>query len=142
LRGESANDHCTRLDDPLLVLDSGAVSKLSARTDVARSTIRALKRQGEWPPTVPSVVLVESLQGDGRRDAGTNQFLKSCDVEEEVPVKLARRAAALRRLAGQGSAVDAILVARAEPGGVVLTGDVGDLRALAAHAEAVTVERI
>lgn len=87
-------------------------------------------------------MLVKSLHGDGRRDAATNQFLKSCDVEVEVALKLARRAAALRRLAGRGSAVDAIVVASAEPGGVVLSGDVGDLRALAAHADDVTVEQI
>jgi len=44
-------------------------------------------------------------------------------------------------LAGRGSAVDAVVVAGAEPGGAVLTGDVADLRALAEHAEDVEVLR-
>ena len=54
---------------------------------------------------------------------------------------LVRRAAALRFAARRGSAVDAVVVASAEPDGVVLTSDVGDLRALAAHSRGVIVER-
>ena len=52
-----------------------------------------------------------------------------------------RRAGALRALARQGSAVDAIVVALAEPGGAVLTSDLKDLRALATHADAVHIYR-
>jgi hypothetical protein len=39
-------------------------------------------------------------------------------------------------------AVDAIVVAMAEPGSTVLTGDEADLGALSAYARQVTVERI
>ena len=46
-----------------------------------------------------------------------------------------RRAGALRALAGRGSAVDALVVAIAEPGGMVLSGDMGDPRALAERDE-------
>jgi hypothetical protein len=59
-----------------------------------------------------------------------------------VSVRLARRAAELRRKAGRGSAVDAVVVATAEPGGTVLTTDAGDLLALAQHADNVAVEAI
>lgn len=55
---------------------------------------------------------------------------------------LARRAGELRHLAARGSAVNAVVVASAEPGGVVLTGDIEDLGALASHADAVRIERI
>jgi hypothetical protein len=48
----------------------------------------------------------------------------------------------LRYAAGRGSAVDAIVVAMAEPGGSVLTGDHGDIAALASHADGVGVERL
>jgi hypothetical protein len=58
-----------------------------------------------------------------------------------LPEVSARRAAALRGLARRGSAVDAVVVATAEPGGTVLSGDVADLEALATHADGVTVER-
>jgi predicted nucleic acid-binding protein len=88
------------------------------------------------------MVLVESLHGDTGRDANTNRFLKTCIIESNVSVTVARRAAELRRLARTGSAVDALVVAIAEPGGTVLTGDRADIEALAAHAVRVSVEVI
>lgn len=117
-----------------LVLDSGGVSLLAASTaDTARFRLRF-----GWPALVPSVVLAESLTGDHRRDHAANGFLQGCvvvDVDEHV----AREAARLRTLTGRAgsiTAVDAVVAAlaaqRTDP--VVLTGDPGDLRALAAHA--------
>jgi hypothetical protein len=91
--------------------------------------IRAFRDAGLWPPVVPSLVLVACLTGRRRTDANVNRFLKTCDVVEHVPERLARRAATLRAKAGQGSAVDALVVAMAEQGGDVLSGDLADLRA-------------
>jgi hypothetical protein len=125
-----------------LVLDSGGVTRLSRQNQDAAAMIAVFKRDGIWPPVVPSVVLVETLTGRQRADALTNRFLKTCDIVEDVPQHLARRAAALRTLARRGSAVDAIVVAIAEPGGTVLSGDVGDLRALASYANDVEVHRL
>lgn len=88
---------------------------------------------------VPSSVLVECLRGDPTADAATNRFLEGCKIEIELPFVRARRAAELRRRAGRGSAVDAIVVAFAEPSGTVFTGDEADIRALAAHAIRVSV---
>ncbi len=104
--------------------------------------IIALREEGLWPPAVPSVVLVECLRGHGTRDAAENRFLKTCDVVETLPEALARRAAWLRGRARRGSAVDALVVAMAEPAGTVLTTDPGDLQALAAYSDGVAVERI
>ena len=126
----------------MLVLDSGGVSRLAERSRQAVALIRELRGEGLWPPLVPSVVLVECLEGHGGRDANENKFLKTCDVSEHVPESLARRAAALRRLARRGSAVDALVVASAEPGGTVLTSDPKDLQALAAYAEDVAIVRV
>ena len=126
----------------MLVLDSGGVSFLAKRNQVAVAAIRALARDGLWPPLVPSVVLAEVVTGRQRGDATMNRLLKTCDVAEELPASLARRAGELRHLAGRGSAVDAIVVASAEPGGVVLSGDVEDLSALSTHANAVRIERV
>ena len=123
-------------------MDSGGVSFLARRNQDAVATIRALVRNGEWPPSIPSVVLAESLTGRQRDDAAVNRLLKTCNVSEGLPVFLARRAGELRHLARCGSAVDAIVVASAEPGGVVLSGDLGDLGALASHADAVRIEPI
>jgi hypothetical protein len=126
----------------VLVLDSGGVSRLAERSRQAAALLQALRDEGFWPPRVPSVVLVECLEGHAGRDANENRFLKICDIAEDVPELLARRAALLRRRARCGSAVDAIVVALAEPGGTVVTSDPHDLQALAAHAEHVNVVRI
>ena len=124
-----------------LVLDSGGVSRLARRSQDAAALIMTFARQGIWPPVVPTVVLVECLNGRPKHDAVTNRFLKTCDITEDLPEHLARRAGALRASAKRGSAVDALVVAMAEPGGSVLTGGTVDLRALAAHADDVTVVR-
>jgi len=126
----------------VLILDSGGVTRLSERSRDALALILALRAEGLWPPTVPSVVIVECIQGHAGRDANENRFLKTCDIVERVPESLARRAALLRRLARRGSAIDAFVVASAEPGGTVLTSDPKDLEALAMHAEDVSIETV
>jgi len=124
-----------------LVLDSGGVTRLARRNAESLATIRAFRREGLWPPVVPTMVLVESVTGRQRTDANVNRFLKTCDIIERVPEGIARRAASLRARVRQGSAVDALVIALAEPGGDVLSGDLADLRALAMHAVDVTVHR-
>jgi predicted nucleic acid-binding protein len=125
----------------MLVFDSGGLSRVSQRSRRAVALIEALQAENLWPPVVPTVVLAESNTGAARTDANINRLLKSCDLEPVVAEATARRAGQLRARARRGSAVDALLVALAEPGGTVLTGDMGDLEALAAHAEAVAIER-
>jgi predicted nucleic acid-binding protein len=125
----------------MLVLDAGGISRLARRTQDAAAAIIVFKREGLWPPVVPSIVLVESLTGRQQSDATVNRLLKTCDVVEQLPQQRARRAGQLRARARRGSAVDAVVVASAEPGGTVLSGDVADLRALAAYARDVTIER-
>ena len=126
----------------MLVLASGGVTRLAERSRDSLALIVAFRDEGLWPPRVPSVVLVESLRGHAGRDANENRFLKTCEIIDSIPESLARRAALLRRLARRGSAVDALVVAIAEPGGTILTSDPGDLKALAAHAQDVVVEPI
>ena len=126
----------------MLILDSGAVSRLAERSTRTLAIVRALRADDLWPPIAPTVVLVESLQGHSGRDATTNRFLKTCVIETQVSERTARRAAELRRRARRGSAVDAIVVALAEPGGTILTGDKEDIEALAAHAHDVSIETI
>ena len=125
-----------------LVLDSGGVSRLARRRPEAAAAIAAFADEGLWPPVVPSVVLVESTTGRQRNDADVNRFLKTCEIVEDLPQHLARRAGTLRAQARRGSAVDATVVAFAEPGGVVLTGDIKDLSALAEHADGVRIYRV
>lgn len=126
----------------MLILDSGGLSYLATRNQDSAATIRVFVRDGLWPPVVPSVMLAESITGRQRNDANVNRLLKACDVVEELPEALARRAGQLRFRAQRGSAVDSILVATAEPAGTVLTGDEQDLSALANHADQVTILRV
>ncbi|MDR1825784.1 MAG: hypothetical protein LBR27_10750 [Bifidobacteriaceae bacterium] len=88
------------------------------------------------------MVLVESLTGMPSRDANVNRLLKACDIRSTASEPTARRAAALRTWSRRGSAVDALVVALAEPGGTVLTSDGGDLGALAAEAVDVLIETV
>ncbi len=125
----------------LLVLDSGGITRLAQRRQDTAALITTFIRAGVWPPIVPSVVIAECTSGRPQADVAVNRLLKTCDIIEAFPERVARRAGALRALAGRGSAVDALVVAIAEPGGTVLSGDMDDLRALAEHAQDVEVRR-
>jgi hypothetical protein len=114
---------------------------LARRPEDAAAIVAVFTRDGLWPPLVPSVVLVESLSGLPRTDVRVNRLLKTCEIVEQLLERTARRARELRALARAGSAVDAVVIALAEPGGAVLGSDLKDLRALAAHALDVTVHR-
>ncbi|HET6151611.1 MAG TPA: PIN domain-containing protein [Marmoricola sp.] len=122
----------------MLVLDSGGLSLLARRDVHSAALMIRLRQRGLWPPVLPMVVLVESLTGT-ERDANTNRLVKACDVDTTLSVRTARRAAELRARSRRGSAVDAVVVATAEPGGTVLTSDDEDLRAPAAHAVGVEI---
>jgi predicted nucleic acid-binding protein len=126
----------------MLVLDSGGLTRLAKHDRATAALLLNLRRRGLWPAVVPTAVLVESLTGTRRKDANVNRFLKACDVRSAVPERVARRAAELRTRARRGSAVDALVVAIAEPNGNVLTADGEDLTALAANAFGVEIEVI
>lgn len=126
----------------MLVLDSGGFSRLGERSKRSLALIQEFRNAGLWPPVVPTMVLVECLQGHPGKDANANRFLKTVVNDEVVSIEVARRAAELRRRAKTGSAVDALVVTAAEPNGTVLTGDEADITALAAHARNVSVELV
>lgn len=131
----------------MLVLDSGGLSRLAARTRRAAALIEAFRREGLWPPVVPTVVIAESTTGAARTgaartDANINRLLKACDIDPTISERTARRAGQLRAAAKRGSAVDAIVVALAEPGWTITTTDPDDLRALATHAKDVFIEPV
>lgn len=67
---------------------------------------------------------------------------KSCEVDPVVAEAKARQAGQLRARARRGSAIDALVVALAEPGSTVMTSDPDDLHALAAYADQVVIEAV
>jgi predicted nucleic acid-binding protein len=116
-----------------IILDSQGPTGLANN----RARLEELRRRGEWPAIVPSVILTEALTGDHRRDHLENRLLRACEIRP-VDELLARSAARLRavvRVRRAPSAVDAIVVAVADEAGgaVVISSDPGDLRALAQH---------
>ena len=117
-----------------IVLDAHGLTALAAR----RADLEELRRRGEWPAIVPSVVLTEALTGDHRRDYHQNRLLRTCEIRS-VDEVVARAASALRTRVGgrrRPSAVDATVVAMADAAGgaTVLSSDPRDLRALAGYA--------
>ncbi|MEY3618134.1 MAG: hypothetical protein RL726_832 [Actinomycetota bacterium] len=122
----------------MIVLDSGGVTKLSERSLDSLALLKKL-RELDSLFIVPSVVLVESLHGNSPKDANTLRFLRTCVVEEALTGGVAKRAAELRRLSGHGSVVDAVVIAFAEPGGTVVSGDRVDMARLADRAHDVQV---
>jgi predicted nucleic acid-binding protein len=110
-----------------LVLDSGGVSALAGQ----RARLAELRRRGVWPPQVPSVVLVEVLTGDHRRDFHENQLLGLCQIRPVVE-QTARAAARMRTATGRAdeiSASDGIVAALAVSvrDSVIVTSDPVDL---------------
>ena len=110
----------------------------------ARAVLTA-SRQAGVPVLVPAAVLAETLFGD-ERDTRANQALKKLQV---IPLTeaVARSAAELKRLAGMtgvAATIDAVVVATsvAAGGGVVLTSDIDDVRALANCAAGIRIRPV
>jgi len=124
------------------VLDAGAVRRLADRSPRSAVTLAALRDRGLWPARVPSVAVAEALTGDIEADRAVEAFLRCCDVVESIDGALARRAAWLRAAANRGTVADAVIVATAEPGGVVLVANRPTIEAMALFADGVFVERV
>jgi len=129
-----------------LVLDAEGVSK-AARGDVAAAAFVAAAARLGLPVVVSAITLTETLRGTPR-DAPVHRLLKGMEVVP-VDVEIARAGGRLLGRAGQSDTVDAIVVATAEMlvtrlGGpvLVLTSDVGDLRALAEPPSRVRVQSV
>jgi predicted nucleic acid-binding protein len=128
-----------------VVLDSEGLWAIARNDSEDARAVLAASNQAGVPVLVPAVVLAEALFGD-RRDSRANQALKKLQV---IPVTdlIARSAAELKRDAGMtgiAPTIDAIVVATsaAAGGGVVLTADVDDVRALANCATGVRIRPV
>ena len=122
-----------------LYLDSGAVDRLAREDRQSFVDVQQLRKDGYWPPVVHTVVLSECVSGRARDDVPADRLIKICQVLDRLPERVARRAGELRTKSQRGSAVDAILVALAEPDGAVMTNDLKDFEALASNAQNVTI---
>jgi hypothetical protein len=89
---------------------------------------------------VPAPVISEAVTGSGPRDSRVNRALKSC-VIMPLDESLARAAGALRYRHPAVGTIDAMVVAcgDAVPGSIIITGDLADLRLLAAEQQRTVV---
>jgi predicted nucleic acid-binding protein len=114
-----------------VVLDAGAVTAW-AEGDPRLTALLTVVAERNGRVIVPTVVIAESLSGNGSRDAKAHRRLKGA-VSDPCEKETAVRAAALRSAVrhGRGLAIDAIVVATAEQyGATLLTGDREDIAAL------------
>jgi predicted nucleic acid-binding protein len=116
---------------PRLILDSGAVIASSRGDARARAVLTAAWEAG-IEVSIPSGVVAETVRGVAT-DASVNRVIKAVGEVTALDEATARMAGSLRGSAGSSSSLDALVVATAVQlgGGVVLTGDPGDLGALA-----------
>ena len=126
-----------------LLLDSGAIIALAAGSERARRFLQRAARE-RILAVIPAVVIAETTRG-GPRDARVNRVIKAVDEVAPITEAVAREAGRLlatTRLAN--ATIDALVVAtaaRREPT-IILTGDVDDIRALAAGYRHVRVEGV
>ena len=134
--------------EPRCVLDSGGLSSLLGPSQRARAWLRWMIEHG-GRVIVPTPVLVETVTGDGGRDAETNRIL---GVLARVGGSLvspdettARLAGALRHRARLDDGIDALVAAAAIGDGSpckLLTSDPSDLQRLLVSAPNVSVQAV
>lgn len=135
----------------IVVLDAEAFSALAGQDSISKQKVRRVLRRARAlgrDAFVPSLVLAELYRGHGR-----NQLVDACLARErgsldsrDTDRALARVVGGVLAAAGAGSEmiVDAHAVALAVQagGGVVLTGDPGDLERLSGPYRHVVVETV
>ena len=122
----------------VVVLDSGAISRLAEQDPIARALWRRLTELG-WRTAVPAVTLAEATTGRPGPDAQTNRLIRQVGHTIPCDEQLGRsagvlRTAALARRPG-ASSIDAIVaaVAAANAPSIVLTTDPDDIGGLLAR---------
>jgi len=125
-----------------LILDSGAVIALSRGEARVRAFVQRAVEVGAWVE-VPAVVVAETTRGTAR-DAAVNRVLAAVGEVPSLGEGVARRAGALLGETGRDDTIDALVVAHAVEagGGLILTSDPSDGRALAGRHPEVWVERV
>jgi predicted nucleic acid-binding protein len=125
----------------IVIIDSGAVSRVAGGAGTALVILRALVERG-WRLVVPAVVLVECLTGDSRRDADVNRFLHAVGDVSPTSESHARAASALRYRSGNTSVIDGLVAeaAKRAPGfAIVMTTDPDDIERLVGKDEHVRI---
>lgn len=127
-----------------IVLDSGAVIGLS-RNDRRLKRIIAAARTDGAEFRVPTVVVAETVRGNGPRDAPVNLVLAQVEPRYPLTETIARTAGQLLGAArSSATTIDALIVAEAldcTPS-MIWTSDATDLRQLLGDHPGVSIEPI
>ena len=126
-----------------IVLDSGAVIGLS-RNDRWLKRIVAAARADGAEFRVPTVVVAETVRGNGPRDAPVNLVLAQVESRYPLTETIARLAGRLLGAARSSATIDALIVAEAldcTPS-MIWTSDATDLRQLLGDHPGVSIEPI
>jgi predicted nucleic acid-binding protein len=132
----------------MVVLDSGAITKVAFADLLACSIVEDLSRRG-WTVCIPAVTLAEVISGRPRTDAAVERLVKRVAHTMDCGEALAKDAGTLRTRSrrpslASPSGIDAIVAAVAvgnQPS-IVLTTDADDMSRLLASAPAATVIRV
>jgi len=118
---------------PRFVLDTGVLIGLERNDPRARQLVADAASRGLV--VVPVLVAMEALFG-ARSLGRVTRVLAAIDAELPLLPDAGHRAVGLRVTAGTGSNADACVVLEAleVPGSAILTGDLGDIKALLAAA--------
>lgn len=114
------------------ILDAGALLALEANDRAMWRRLKAALLEGA-PPRTHGGVLGQAWRGRGPRSALLARALEGVEVRP-LDAVLGRAAGELLGRSRGRDVIDAALVLLAQDGDALFTSDVGDLRALAAHA--------
>lgn len=123
-----------------LILDSSALIAASRRNAEVRAHIDEAI-EGGLPVWVPSVVVAETVRGNGPRDAAVNHILKLVDAVLPATESTGRLAGEMLGRSGSDATIDALVAATAVERGAatILTSDVKDMRRLVPRGSAVRI---
>ena len=129
----------------VLVLDSGAITKVANAHLLACSIVEDLSRAG-WSVCIPAVTLAEVITGRPKTDAAVERFVKRVANTMVCGEALAKAAGTLRTKSrrpneASPSGIDAIVaaVAAGNQPSIVLTTDADDMSKLLASAPTAAV---
>ena len=132
----------------VVVLDSGAITKVAFADTLACSIVEDLSGRG-WTICIPAVTLAEVVSGHPRTDAAVERLVKQVSNTVDCGETLAKAAGILRTRSGRSkkvspSGIDAIVAAVADGNqpSIVLTTDADDMSSLLVSTELATVIRV
>ena len=132
----------------VVVLDSGAITKVAFADTLACSIVEDLSGRG-WTICIPAVTFAEVISGRPRTDAAVERLVKRVANTVDCGETLAKAAGILRARASGSkkfspSGIDAIVAAVADGSqpSIVLTTDADDMSTLLVSTELATVIRV